>query len=50
MIKIKIVATLGPVSSSAEQFCYLIRTGEDGLCVTLSHGDYLSQTALMAVN
>lgn len=48
MIKTKIIATLGPVSSSVDQIYNLIRAGVDVCRINLSHGNHESQAALIA--
>jgi pyruvate kinase len=47
MIKTKIIATLGPSSSSTEQVLNLIISGVDIFRINLSHGDHDSQAALI---
>ena len=48
MIKTKIIATLGPASSSTDQIYDLICAGVDVFRINLSHGDHSSQSALIA--
>lgn len=47
MIKTKIIATLGPASSSVDQIHNLILAGVDIFRINLSHGDHHSQAALI---
>ncbi|MBU0946730.1 MAG: pyruvate kinase [Proteobacteria bacterium] len=48
MIKTKIVATLGPASSSVEQIHDLILAGVNVFRINLSHGDHQSQATLIS--
>ena len=46
--KIKILATLGPVSSSLEMIEKLLRAGADAFRVNMSHGDHATHTQTIA--
>ncbi len=48
MIKTKIIATLGPASSSEKQIYDLILAGVNIFRINLSHGDHHSQAALIS--
>ncbi|MBU1418655.1 MAG: pyruvate kinase [Proteobacteria bacterium] len=48
MIKTKIIATLGPASSSVNQIHDLILAGVDIVRINLSHGDHYSQASLIS--
>ncbi len=48
MIKTKIIATLGPASSDANQIYELILAGVDVFRINLSHGDHRSQASLIS--
>jgi pyruvate kinase len=46
--KIKILATLGPASSSPEMIAKLLRAGADAFRVNMSHGDHETHRATIA--
>ena len=46
--KVKILATLGPASNSAEMIERLLRAGADAFRLNMSHGDHAAHAAAIA--